>query len=331
MLEKKHLPAYADGDHPDVLTGLQFERLASASGPTGGEIKRPSDGKEPQAIVFVQCAGSRDSAKGRPYCSKICCMYTAKHAMLYRHKVHGGRAIVLCMDVRTPGKGYDEFYRRATEQDGVIYLRSRAARIYSEDGSLIVQAADTLNGGERIDIKADMVVLASAAIPQADVKQMAQKLGIGYDEHGWLSEAHPKLRPVETNTAGIFLAGACQGPKDIPESVAQASATAAKVLGLLSSTELQRDPVVARVNRMPPPIFSTCIGCFTCAAACPYKAIEREEIKDRKGNLIKLVAKVNSGLCQGCGTCVSLCRSKSIDLDGFTDEQMHAALLALAE
>jgi len=331
VLAAKELPAYADGDHPDILTGLQFERLASASGPTGGEIRRPSDGKEPHTVVFVQCAGSRDRAKGRAYCSKICCMYTAKHAMLYRHKVHGGRAFVLCMDVRTGGKGYDEFYRRATEQDGVVYIRSRAARIYPENGQLVIQAADTLNAGQRIDIKADMVVLASAAIPQPDVRSLAQKLGIGYDADGWLSEAHPKLRPVETNTAGIFLAGACQGPKDIPESVAQASAVAAKALSLFAATELQRDPVVARVNRMAPPLYSTCIGCFTCAAACPYKAIEREEIRDRRGKLIKTVAKVNPGLCQGCGTCVSVCRSKSIDLDGFTDEQMMAALGAFAE
>jgi heterodisulfide reductase subunit A len=205
------------------------------------------------------------------------------------------------------------------------------ARVYPQNGQLIVQAADTLNGGERIDIKADMVVLASAAVPQSDVRTLAQKLGIGYDEDGWLSEAHPKLRPVETNTAGIFLAGACQGPKDIPESVAQASAVAAKVLGLLSANELQRDPVVARVQRTAPPIYTSCIGCFTCLAACPYKAIEKDEIRDRRGNLVKVAAKVNQGLCQGCGTCVSLCRSKSIDLDGFTDEQVHAALLALAE
>ncbi|HUC84551.1 MAG TPA: 4Fe-4S dicluster domain-containing protein, partial [Candidatus Acidoferrales bacterium] len=247
----------------------------------------------------------------------------------YRHKVHAGRAIVLCMDIRTPGKGYDEFYRRAVEQDGVIYLRSRAARVYGEDGHLVVQAADTLNGGERLEIKADLVVLASAALPQADVRTLAQKLGIGYDADGWLSEAHPKLRPVETNTAGIFLAGACQGPKDIPESVAQASAAAAKVLGLFAVAELQREPVVAQVNRLPPPLFSTCHGCFTCVAACPYKAIEREEIRDRQGLLIKRVARVNRGLCQGCGTCVSLCRSKSIDLDGFTDEEVFSALEGL--
>ena len=330
VLDKAQLPAYADGDHPDVITGLQFERLASASGPTAGEIRRPSDGKVPQTVVFVQCAGSRDAAKGREYCSKICCMYTAKHAMLYKHKVHDGRAFILCMDVRTAGKGYDEFYRRAVEDDSVNYIRSRVARVYPEDGQLVVQAADTLNGGERLDIKADLVVLASAAVPQADVKQLAQKLGIGYDGHGWLSEAHPKLRPVETNTAGIYLAGACQAPKDIPETVAQASAVAAKILALFSAQELQRDPVVAKVHRAAPPVYSTCIGCFACLAACPYKAIEPEEIKDRRGNVIKTVARVNSGLCQGCGTCVSTCRSKSIDLDAFTDEQVFAALTALA-
>lgn len=328
-LGKEYFELYAGGDHPDVITGLQFERLASASGPTGGEIRRPSDGQEPRTVVFVQCAGSREPATGRAYCSKICCMYTAKHAMLYRHKVHGGRAFVLCMDVRTPGKGYDEFYRRAVEQDGVNYLRSRAARIYPENGQLVVEAADTLNGGERLELRADLVVLASAAIPQSDVRTLAQKLGIGYDADGWLSEAHPKLRPVETNTAGIFLAGAAQGPKDIPDTVGQASAAAAKVLGLLSNQDLQRDPIVARVRRMPPPEYSTCLGCFACAAACPYQAIEKEEIKDRHGEWIKTIARVNAGLCQGCGTCVSVCRSKSIDLDGFTDDQMCSALEAL--
>jgi heterodisulfide reductase subunit A len=202
--------------------------------------------------------------------------------------------------------------------------------VYRDAGQLVVQAADTLDGGQRIDIRADMVVLATAAVPQPDAHAMSQRIGIGHDGDGWLSEAHPKLRPVETNTAGVFLAGACQGPKDIPESVAQASAVAAKVLAMFSAEELSRDPVVAHVNRMPPPIYSTCIGCFTCLSACPYKAIEREELRDRRGNLVKTVARVNSGLCQGCGTCVSLCRSKSIDLDGLTEDQMFAALAALA-
>jgi heterodisulfide reductase subunit A len=331
VLGRESFPLYAEGDDPDVITGLQFERLASASGPTGGEIRRPSDDQVPRSVVFVQCVGSREPADGRAYCSKICCMYTAKHAILYKHKVHAGRPVVLCMDVRTAGKGYEEFYQRATEQDGVLYLRSRAARVYRSGKRLLVQAADTLLGGEKLELSADMVVLATAAVPQPDSRQTAQKLGISYDADGWLSEAHPKLRPVECASAGIFLAGACQGPKDIPESVAQASAAASKVLGLLSASELQREPIVSRVHRAPPPVYSLCAGCFTCEAACPYKAIEREELKDRRGNLVKVVAHVNPGLCQGCGTCVAVCRAKAVDLDGFTDEQVMAALSAWDE
>jgi len=263
------------------------------------------------------------------YCSKICCMYTAKHATLYKHKVHQGQAWVLYMDVRTPGKGYDEFYRRAVEHDGVHYLRSRASRIYADGDRLVVQAADTLDGGQRLDLKVDMVVLASAAVPQADVRTLAQTLGLGYDGDGWLSEAHPKLRPVETASAGIYLAGACSGPKDIPETVAQASAVAAKVLGLFANPELNRDPMIARVHRTGPPVLSNCIGCFTCEAVCPYHAIEREELQMRGGAPSRQVARVNPGLCQGCGTCVSACPSKCIDLDGFSEEQVHAALTGL--
>ncbi|MBI4862118.1 MAG: CoB--CoM heterodisulfide reductase iron-sulfur subunit A family protein [Candidatus Riflebacteria bacterium] len=331
VLGKEAFPLYADGDHPDVITGLQFERLASASGPTGGEIRRPSDGEIPRTVVFIQCAGSREPALGRGYCSKICCMYTAKHAMLYKHKYHPGRPIVLCMDVRTGGKGYDEFWRRATEQDGVLYIRSRSARVYPSGGRLVVQAADTLLGGERMELEADLVVLATAMVPQPDARALARKLGIGYDSDGWYSEVHPKLRPVECASAGIFLAGACQGPKDIPETVAQASAAASKVLGLFAARELLREPLVSRVHRAPPPVHSICGGCFACEQVCPYRAIEREEIRDRKGNLIKVVARVNAGLCQGCGTCVAACRAKAIDLEGFTDEQIVAALGALAE
>lgn len=322
-------PEYGYGKYKDVITGLQFERLASASGPTLGAIKRPSDGKEPQNVVFIACSGSRDAAKGLPYCSKICCMYTAKHAMLYKHKVHAGKAHVFYMDIRAGGKMYDEFVRRAIEEDEVNYVRGRVSRIYERDGRLIVKGADTLLGGKPVEIEADLVVLATAMIAPPGAETLAQKLKISYDPYYFLSEAHPKLRPVETNTAGIFVAGACQAPKDIPESVAQASGAASKVVGLFSKSELSREPVVAVVNRTAPPVFSTCVGCFLCEPACPYKAIEREEIRARDGKLIKKVAKVNEGVCQGCGTCVSLCRSKSIDLQGFTNEQVFAEVMAL--
>lgn len=328
---EKAIEAYGEygyGKYPDVIDGLQFERLASASGPTGGEIRRPSDGKVPETVVFLKCIGSRDNAKGISYCSKICCMYVAKHAMLYKHKVHHGKAYVFYMDIRAGGKNYEEFVRRAIEEDEACYIRGRVSRIYRRGGKLVVVGADTLLGGMdekggQMEIEADMVVLATAIRPQPGIEKLAQKLNIAYDEYQFLTEAHPKLRPVETNTAGIFLAGACQAPKDIPEAVAQASGAAAKVLGLFSSDELEREPVVARVDR------NTCIACFTCERVCPFHAIEREEVRDKEGKLIRMLARVNLGLCQGCGLCVAACRSNSIDLDGFTDEQLFAEIGAL--
>lgn len=329
VMEPNEFPEYGYGKYKDVITGLQFERLASASGPTLGEIRRPSDGKIPEKIVFIACAGSRDPAKGKPYCSKICCMYTAKHAMLYQHKVHHGQSYVFYMDIRAAGKNYDEFTRRAIVEDKVNYLRGRVSKVYEENGKLIVKGVDTLLNAKPVEIEADMVVLASAGVANPGSEELAQKMHISYDAYNFFSEAHPKLKPVETNTAGIFLAGACQAPKDIPETVSQASGAAAKVAILFSQNELSREPVVAVVNRSAPPLYSTCVGCFMCATACPYQAIGEEEIKDRKGNLIKRVAKVNPGLCQGCGTCVAFCRSKSIDIDGYSNEQMYSEVMAL--
>ncbi len=322
-------PEYGYGKYPDVITGLQFERLASASGPTLGEIRRPSDGKIPEKIVFVSCAGSRDQAKGIPYCSKICCMYIAKHAMLYQHKVHGGKSYVFYMDIRAGGKMYEEFVRRAIEDDGVNYIRGRISRIYEKNGKLIVCGADTLLNAMPVEIEADMVVLATAGVANEDAEELAQKLHVSYDSYHFFAEAHPKLKPVETNTAGIFLAGACQSPRDIPESVSMASGAAVKVAGLFSQDELTREPLIAVVNRQAAPVYSSCVGCFLCVSACPYQAIEKEEIKNRAGEVIKSVAKVNPGLCQGCGTCVAFCRTKSIDIQGYTHEQVYSEVMAL--
>ena len=327
--EADFFPEYGYGKYKDVINGLQFERILSASGPTLGEVKRPSDGQVPETVVFIACAGSRDPAKGIEYCSKICCMYSAKHAMLYKHKVHHGQAYVFYMDIRAAGKMYDEFTRRAIEEDHVQYVRGRVSRIYERNGKLIVQGADTLLNAMPVEIEADLVVLATAGVANDGAEALAQKLHISYDSHKFFVEAHPKLRPVETNTAGVFLAGACQSPKDIPESVGQASGTAAKVAALFSMDELTREPVVAVVNRTAPPLYSTCVGCFLCQSACPYQAIEKEEIKNRNGQVIKTIAKVNPGLCQGCGTCVAFCRSKSIDLQGYTHEQVYAEVMEL--
>ncbi len=321
--EIKGYGEYGYGKYKDVIDGLQFERIASASGPTSGEIQRPSDKKTPKKIVFIQCVGSRDESKGFSYCSKICCMYTAKHAMLYKHKVHDGEAYVFYMDIRAGGKGYDEFVRRAIEEDHVKYIRGRVSRIYEENGKYIVKGEDTL-AGKSITIDADMVVLATAMIAQPNATKLAQTIGISYDKYGFYNEAHPKLRPVEVSTAGIFLAGACQSPKDIPESVAMASAAACKSLVLFGSDVLEREPTVAHVNE------SICAGCFYCQKVCAYNAIEKKEIRDRQGNLIRTIAYVNSGLCQGCGTCNAVCPSKSVELIGFNDEQIYAEINALS-
>ena len=329
VMEPSEFSEYGYGKYKDVITGLQFERLASASGPTLGEIRRPSDGKIPEKIVFVACAGSRDPSKGKPYCSKICCMYTAKHAMLYQHKVHHGESTIFYMDIRSAGKNYEEFVRRAIVEDDVKYIRGRVSKVYEENGKLIVKGVDTLLNAKPVEIEADMVVLATAAVANSGAEELAQKMHISYDAYNFFSEAHPKLKPVETNTAGIFLAGACQAPKDIPETVSQASGAAAKVAILFSQDELSREPVVAVVNRSAPPLYSTCVGCFMCATACPYQAIGEELITNRKGEVIKRVAKVNPGLCQGCGTCVAFCRSKSIDIDGYSNEQMYSEVMAL--
>jgi heterodisulfide reductase subunit A len=314
---------YGYGKYKDVIDSLQFERLVSASGPTGGVLKRPSDGAIPKNVVFISCVGSRDNAKGLPYCSKICCMYTAKHAMLYKHKVHEGQAHVFYMDIRSGGKGYDEFVRRAIEQDGAKYYRGRVSKITEERGKLIVRGADTL-AGIPVTIEADLVVIASAMRPADGVEELAQKLNIGHDEFGFLLESHPKLRPVETNTAGIFIAGACHSPKDIPESVAQASAAASKVQVMLAADELTREPEIAAVNEQ------TCAACFTCVHACPYHAIDQAEVWTPRGVFVKHTARVNPGLCMGCGTCVSVCPSKSADLQGFTDQQIYAMVESLA-
>jgi len=313
---------YGYGKYKDVVDGLQFERIASASGPTSGEFKRPSDGKEPKKVVFIQCVGSRDESKGFSYCSKICCMYTAKHAMLYKHKVHDGEAYVFYMDIRSGGKMYDEFVRRAIEEDGVKYIRGRVSKISEKNGKYIVKGEDTI-AGMPVEIDADMVVLATAMIAQQDASELAQTIGIPYDKYGFYNEAHPKLRPIESTTGGVFLAGACQSPKDIPESVAMASAAAAKALVLFGSDKLEREPVVAYVNE------SLCAGCFYCKKVCPYGAVEVKELKDRNGVVYKEVAYVNTGLCQGCGTCTATCPSKSVELAGFNNEEIFAQIAAL--
>ena len=315
---------YGYGKYPDVITGMHFERLINASGPTMGKIKRPSDGKIPKNVVFIKCVGSRDEAKGKAYCSKTCCMYTAKHATLVTEKIEDSNVYIFYMDVRTGGKGYEEFYNRTREKYDAQYIRGRVSKVFKKGDKLIVRGEDTLLS-RAVEIEADLVVLATAMVPQADASKLAQKIGIGYDKDHFFTEAHPKLAPVETHTQGVYLAGACQGPKDIPESVAQASAAAAKACGLLSKSEMLTEPIISQVNE------AICVGCGLCVPICPYKAIDLKTISERDhGRMIeRLVADVNGGLCQGCGACTVACRSAALDLKHFTDQQILAEVNAL--
>lgn len=232
LFPKERAGEYGAGRHANVIDGLQFERLLAASGPTAGQVKRPSDGAEPKSVVFVQCVGSRDPEHGVAYCSRVCCMITAKHALMYKHKVHDGQAYVFYIDMRAAGKGYEEFVQRAMSEDGVLYLRGRVSRIFEEEGKLVVWGVDTLSG-KKLHVEADLVVLATGLLPAAGSSQLAACLGIETEETGFYREAQAIMRPVETGRPGIFIAGAGRGPADIPETVAQASAAAARALALL--------------------------------------------------------------------------------------------------
>jgi heterodisulfide reductase subunit A len=311
LYSQEHMNELGGGQVEDVLDGLQFERLCSASGATQGHVLRPSDRKVPKEVVFIQCVGSRDPAQHCAYCSKICCMYTAKHARLYKHHVPDGRAYVFYIDIRSGGKGYEEFVQRAMEDDGTIYLRGRVSKLYRKNGKVRVLGTDTLTG-QNVEIDADMVVLALAMEPSKGTGEIAKTLKIGRDKDGFLAESHPKLKPVESVTAGIYLAGCAQAPKDIPETVAQAGAAAAKVIGLLSQSTLSHAPTVARVRN------SHCSGCEMCVTACPYNAIHLELGK----------AVVNEVLCEGCGSCSATCLRAAIEVKNATALQIHEMIEA---
>ena len=309
---------YGGGRLPDVITGMQYERLLSASGPTGGHVKRPSDGKEPKTIVFVQCVGSRDKSVDRPYCSGFCCMYTAKQAILTKDHIPDSTSYVFYMDIRAPGKMYDEFTRRAMEEYGTQYVRGRVSMIYPKGDKLLVRGADTLMGTQ-VEVEADLVVLAAGAEAAVGAPHLAEKLRISYDKYGFFMESHPKLRPVETNTAGVYLAGACQGPKDIPASVAQGSAAAAKVLALFAKDKLENDPMISSVD------IKRCVGCGKCVQVCPFGAIKEVDFRgEPKAEVIETV-------CQGCGLCTATCPQGAIQLSHFTDNQILAEVNALCQ
>ena len=329
-IDVKSFGEYGYAEYPDVVTSLELERLMNAAGPTAGTLLRPSDKTHPHTLVFVQCVGSRcdaENTKGKTYCSKICCMYTAKHAMLVREKYPDTEVYVFYIDVRTPGKNFDEFYRRAVEQYGVHYIKGAVGKVVEENGKLKVQASDLLSG-EQLHIDADMVVLAAAIEPDKSARHLATMLTASMDTNDFFTEAHPKLRPVESPTAGIFLSGVCQGPKDIPETVSQASACAAKVIGLLAKDHLVGNPCVAHSDEM------LCNGCSSCEKVCPYGAISYSDKEFRGPNrttLIRRVASVNEAVCQGCGACTVACPSGAMDLKGFSNKQIMAEVDAICK
>ncbi len=313
----------------DVITSLELERLMNAAGPNGGTLLRPSDKTHPHTIVFVQCVGSRcDDGKGKSYCSKICCMYTAKHAMLIREKYPDTEVYVFYIDVRTPGKNFDEFYRRAVEEYGVHYIKGMVGKVAPQpDGKLLVQGSDLL-ADEQLRVEADLVVLAAAIEPDKTARSLGTMLTASMDTNDFFTEAHPKLRPVESPTAGIFLSGVCQGPKDIPETVSQAGAAASKVIGLLAKDKLTCNPCVAHSDEM------LCNGCSACEKVCPYGAITYSDKEFRGPNrttLIRRVASVNDAVCQGCGACTVACPSGAMDLKGFSNSQIMAEVDAICK
>jgi heterodisulfide reductase subunit A len=309
LYPKANLTEYGGGRYPDVVDSLQFEAMLRE-----GKIHRPSDGRVPREVVWVQCAGSRDPSLHRPYCSKICCMVVAKQAIAYRRAVPQGQAYVFYIDIRSQGRGYDEFVQQAMEQFGVVYLRGKASKIVERDTQLEVWGADTLSG-RSVRVGADLVVLAMAAVPSAGSDALARLMRVATDESGFLAEAHPKLRPVESLTAGIYLAGAAQFPKDIPETVAQASGAAAKVLQLFALREMVAEPTIAVVDE------ELCAGCGLCVPACPYDA--------RALHPWKKLATVNAALCQSCGACAVACPNKATSVRNLTTEQVLAMMEAV--
>jgi heterodisulfide reductase subunit A len=306
---RDRLPQYGYGVFPNVYTSLEVERLVNASGPTGGEIVL-RDGRRPKSVGIVHCIGSRDERTNR-WCSRVCCMYSLKLAHLVREHT-GAEVFNFYIDVRAAGKGYEEFYDRVL-REGVHFIRGKVGQVTDwamtpeEEGKLIIRVEDTLAGFVR-RIPVDMVVLAVGLEPRADSKQMQQMFHISCSSGGFFLERHPKLAPVETATSGVYLAGCCQGPKDIPDTVAQAGAAAAEVLSLVDRGYIELEPNTARV------IEEGCSGCKSCIPLCPYQAIGFVEEKQK--------AEINEVLCKGCGTCAAACPSGSIRQDLFEDEEI---------
>ena len=307
--DPSHAPQFGYG-LDNVLTGLEFERLISADGPTEGKVLL-KDGNPPQSIAILHCIGSRDE-QYNAYCSRVCCMYSLKFAHVARETT-GARVYQVYRDMRAFGKGYEEFYTKV-EHEGVVFIRrDEDIEVAQQDGQLLVKARDVFSG-EKVELPVDMVVLGVGIEPRQDAGEVARLFGIGCGHAGFFTERHPKLAPVETASDGIFIAGACQGPKDIPDTVAQAGAAAVAALDMIDLGVVELEPIASFIDE------EVCSGCRTCIGLCPYHAIEFVRLNG------KGVSRVNEVLCKGCGTCVSACPSGAATQRGFVDRQIYAEI-----
>ena len=299
-------------DSENVITGLELERYINASGPTQGHVVKPSDGEKPKSVAFIQCVGSRDEQINKPYCSRVCCMYAMKNAQLIKDHEPDTEVTIYYMDIRAFGKGFEEFYKRSQEKYGIKFIRGRPATVLENpDQSLTIRSEDTMLG-KVTEFDYDMVVLSVGLQPPEGAETLRQTLGISKSADGFLMEAHPKLRPIDTLTDGVYLAGVSQGPKDIPDAVAQASGAAARAAIPMIKGEVEIEPIVASVDT------DVCGGCEVCIELCPFGAIER----------IDEQAHVNIALCKGCGTCVAACPSGALEQAHFKTAQIMAQIEA---
>ncbi len=311
--DARRKPEFGYGRYPGVISALEFERLAAQNGPTGGRLLIPGTDREPREVVFIHCVGSRDKQLGNEYCSRVCCMYTAKQANVVLDQFPEARVSVFYMDVRAFTKGGEEFYDRARAR-GARYRRGNPSEVFMRGEKLIVRSEDTLLR-RTIEVEADMVVLAVGLEPGAGGDDVSKMLKLSCTGDNFLAEAHPKLRPVDTNSDGIFLAGTCQGPKDIPDTVAQAKAAASSALIPLSMGKAKVEAIVSTIDQ------ELCVGCGLCEVACVYSALSLHPWRG--------VMSINEVLCKGCGACSVACPSKAITLGHFTQKQTLAMLDAM--
>jgi heterodisulfide reductase subunit A len=302
------LRQYGYGELDNVVTSLEFERMVNAAGPTGGNIVL-KDGSEPKTIGIIHCVGSRDK-NCHEYCSQVCCMYSMKFGHLIREHVPGAKVYDFYVDLRAVGKAFEEFYNRVLDE-GTVFVRGRPSDVIRENGRMVVQVEDTLADCER-RVPVDMVILSIALEPRSDAEEVARLFSLSRSADGFFLEKHPKLDPVATMSDGIFIVGCCQSPKDIPQSVAQASAAAARALAMISMGKIEIEAATSVVDE------TKCAGCKTCLDLCPYKAISFDEEKN--------VSIINEALCKGCGTCAAACPSGAITARHFNDEQIMAEI-----